>query len=108
MYVYFDHGIEVDKFQEVHQLTETFIYLVYHFTHWVYIDLEELWVVSEKSNIHAVPRIYNIVANMPSNVVHILPAVHAPTGCDPTSKVSTKLPGVNAATKYMAILGNPK
>ena len=37
----------------------------------------------------AVP-IRNLVVEMPSILVSVLPAVHALTGCDTTSKVSTK------------------
>jgi hypothetical protein len=37
---------------------------------------------------------------MCSNVVEVLPAVHALTGCDTTSKVGTKLSALQTAEKY--------
>ena len=103
MMFHVDHGIRVDKFQNVvvaSSDTDVFICLVYHFSRWIYFALEELWVVSGKSNARVVTPIHKIVDNMTSNVVDGLPAVHALTGCDTTSNVGTKLSALNAATKY--------
>ena len=102
MMFHVDHGIKVDKSHKVIVAspdTDVFICLVYHFSRWIYFDLEDLWVVSGRSNARVVIPIHNIIGNMASNVV-VLPAVHALTGCDTTSKVGTKLSALNAATKY--------
>ena len=68
-----------------------FICLLYHFNQtWNDSGLLELWVLcGQGSTSRAVP-IHNLVVETLSILVSVLPTVHALTGCDTTSKVSTK------------------
>ena len=47
-------------------------------------------MISGRHNETTVVPIHNLVDHFGSALVEILPAVHALTGCDTTSKVSTK------------------
>ena len=52
--------------------------------------LPELWVLCGQGNTSRAVPIHNLAVEMPSILVSVLPAVHALTGCDTTSKVPTK------------------
>ena len=102
MMFHLNHAIKVDKFQKVviaSPDTDVFICSVYHFNHWIYFNLEELWVVSGRSNAVVATPVHNIANELDSNVIDVLPAVHALTGCDTTSKVGSKLSALQAATR---------
>ena len=72
------------------------ICILYHFNQtWNDGGLLELWVLCGQGNTDRAVPAHNLVVEMPSILVSVLPAVHALTGCDTTSKVSTK----NAAFK---------
>ena len=68
-----------------------FICPLYHFNQtWNDSGLLELWVLcGQGSTSRAVP-IHNLVEETPSILVFVLPEVHALTGCDTITKVSTK------------------
>ena len=53
-------------------------------------SLKECWVISGRHNETTVVPVHDLVNHFGSGLVDILPAVHALTGCDTTSKVSTK------------------
>jgi len=71
--------------------TDVFICLLYHFNQtWNDSGLLELWVYCGQDNTSRAVPIHDLVVEMPSILVSVLPAVHALIGCDTTSKVSTK------------------
>ena len=71
--------------------TDVLICLLYHFNQtWNDGGLFELWVLCGQGNTGRAVPIHNLVVEMSSIWVSVLPAVHTLTGCDTTSKVSTK------------------
>ena len=60
-------------------------------------EMEELWVITGQGNSSRAAPVYNLVRLMKSDVVDVLPAVHALSGCDTTSKVGTKKSALQAA-----------
>ena len=97
-----NHTVKVDKFSKVviaSSDTNVLVCVLYHFNHWIYSGLNELWIISgKKGSINFTP-VHKIVNVMDSNVIDILPAVHALTGCDATSKVGTTSATFQAAMK---------
>ena len=94
-----NHAVKVDKFSKVvitSSDTDVFVCALYHFSGWVYSGLDELWIISNSINVTPVHTIAN---NMDNSVVDVLPAVHALTGCDTTSKIDTKSAAFQAAMK---------
>ena len=55
-----------------------------------YFDLEELWFVSGRGNSRTFFPIHDFANHLDSDLVENLPAVHALTRCDTTSKFGTK------------------
>ncbi|KAG1654620.1 Ionotropic receptor 25a [Nymphon striatum] len=71
--------------------TDVFICFLYHFNQtWHDSGFNELWVLVGQGNTSRAIPIHDLAVEMPSILVSVLPAVHALTGCDTTSKVSTK------------------
>ena len=95
-----NHAVIIDQFQKVIVAsadTDVFICLMYHFRHWSMYELEELWVVKGQGiSSRAVP-VHNLVKLMKSDVVDVLPAVHALSGCDTTGNGGTKKSALQAA-----------
>ena len=88
----------MDQFEVAHVDsgdTDVFVSLMYHFVSWVQTGLREIWVhhTGDTSPLH------EAVTNLPEEVVRMLPAAHALSGCDTTSKVGTKLQAFRAAQK---------
>ena len=51
MLVHVNHAVKVKKFQKVTVAsldTDVFVNLVYHFTRWIYADMEQFWIISGK------------------------------------------------------------
>ena len=70
---------------------------MYHFHHWAEYDLKELWIImGQGGSTKAVP-IHTLANILSSNVIDVLPAVHALSGCDTTSKVGTKKSALKVA-----------
>ena len=90
------------------QLTPTniFVCLMYLFLNWCMHGLQDLWFHHNGS---AIP-LHESFESLPIEVVRVLPAIHALTGCDTTSKVGTKLQAFHADHKsedfILAELGN--
>ena len=61
-----------------------------HFSCWIYYWLNALWIISEKCDSINVTAIHTIANNTDNNVLDVLPAEHALSSCDTTSKVSIK------------------
>ena len=97
-----NHAVKVDKFSKVviaSSDTDVFVCALYHFSRWIYSGLNELWIISGKSGSINFTPVHKIVNVMDSNVIDVLPAVPALTGCDTTSKVRTKYFAFQAAMK---------
>ena len=61
----------------------------------MYIDLHELWMIcGEGETTWAVP-LHEVATKLERTVIYVLPALHALTGCNTTSKICSK----NAALK---------
>ena len=97
------HAVRVACFRRVIVVspdTDVFTNLVHHFTRWQFSDLEELWVLKGNKTEYTATPIHILVSHYDSEVIDVLPAVHALignsfsfqfwTGCDTTSKVGTK------------------
>ena len=98
-----NHAVKVDKFSKVviaSSDTDVFMCAPYHFCHWIYSGLDELWVISKKCYSVNVRLVHTIVNNM-DNSIDVLPAVHALTGYNTTSKAGTK----SAACQWMMKCG---
>lgn len=76
--------------------TDVFINATYHFKN---LGLQELWVVSGRSDSRSAIPIHNLVSSMDPDFVQVLPAIHSLTGCDTTSKFSTKTKAVKMGLK---------
>ena len=97
-----NHAIKVDRISKIiiaSSDTDVLTCAVYQFCQWMYSDLRELWVVSGSSKSKRVLPVHDVVNEMDMDL-DVLPAVHALTGCDTTSKVGTKTSSYRAATKY--------
>ena len=63
---------------------------IHHFCKVKYFDLEELWFVSGWGNFRTFFPIHDLANDSDLDLVEVLPAIHALTGCDKASKVGTK------------------
>ena len=74
----------------LHLLTVIFVSALHHFCKLKYLDLEELWFVLGRGNSRTFFPIHNLANDLDSDLVEVLPAIHALNGCDTASKVGTK------------------
>lgn len=80
--------------------TDVFVCLLYHITvNWRDLGLKELWLIRNTGVKRSILPLHNICTALGDEVTRCLPALHALTGCDTTSKVSTKAAAVKAITK---------
>lgn len=83
--------------------TDVFVCLLYHITvNWKDLGLQELWLIRNSGVKRSLLPLHDICKELGVELTKCLPALHALTGCDTTSKVSTKLAALNAVRK----LGN--
>ena len=76
--------------------TDVLVCLLYHFsTNWRYRGLTELWLIRNTGVKRSILPLHDICTALDDDLVKCLPALHALTGCDSTSKVSTKLSALN-------------
>ena len=52
--------------------------------------MQELWILKGQGTLKRSVPVHDLLDKMDSSVIDILPAVHALSGCDTTSKVGTK------------------
>ena len=81
--IYDNHAVQVKNFGRVIVAspdTNVFVNLVYHFMHWIYADLEQLWIISDKKTSQNVIPIHVLGERLHNNITEILPAIHALTG----------------------------
>ena len=76
----------------------------------MHFDLQELWFISGRSESKSVVPIHALVGSMEPDLIEILPAIHALTGCNTTSKVGTKRKAIKEGNKngYYTILERMK
>ena len=89
-----NHAVRVENFTKVIIAatdTDIFVSALHHFAQWMHDDLDEIWMLCGQGlSSRAVP-LHDIVNGiLDSSVIDVLPAAHALTGCDTTSKISTK------------------
>ena len=70
--------------------TDIFISLLYHYQQWVYEDLQEIWMLYGQGVSSRALSIPQIPETLESDVISVLPAVHALSGCDSTCKIGSK------------------
>ena len=70
--------------------TDIFVSSLHHFCKLKYFDIEELWFVSGRGNSRTFFSIHDLTNDLDSDLLKVLPAIHALTGCDTASKVGTK------------------
>ncbi|KAF3853607.1 hypothetical protein F7725_014295 [Dissostichus mawsoni] len=68
------------------------LYLV----NWRDLGLQELWLVRNSGVKRSILPLHDICISLGDELTKCLPALHALTGCDTTSKISTKLAALNA------------
>jgi len=66
----------------------------------MFFDLKYLWFITGRSSSRFIIPIHDLINVMESDLIDILPAVHALTGCDTTSKIGTKTSAFKTAEKY--------
>jgi hypothetical protein len=67
--------------------------LLYHLSiNWLHQDLTELWLIRNSG-------VKQSILTLGRDLLQCLPALHALTGCDTTSKISTKLSTLNTVRK---------
>ena len=77
--------------------TDVFICLLYHFVvNWNHIGLDELWLIRNSGLNRSILPLKKICLTLGDELIKCLPALHALTGCDTTSKIATKLAALNA------------
>ncbi|KAK5898293.1 hypothetical protein CgunFtcFv8_015724 [Champsocephalus gunnari] len=80
--------------------TDVFVCLLYHITvNWRDLGLKELWLVRNSGVRRSILPLHDICLALGDELTKCLPALHALTGCDTTSKISTKLAALNAVRK---------
>ena len=80
--------------------TDVFVSLLYHFSiNWKQQGLIELWLIRNSGVKRSILPLHAMCSTLKSDLLKCLPALHALTGCDTTSKISTKLSAVNNVLK---------
>ena len=72
---------------------------MHHFSNWTDYDIKELWMLSGQGRSSRAIPLHQLVNTMDSTVIEVLPAVHALSGCDTTSKIGTKKSAFQTAEK---------
>ena len=97
-----NHAVKVGRFDSVTIAspdTDVFVSAIHHFSKLMYFDLQELWFISGRSESKTVVPVHDMVGSMEPDLIEVLPASHALTGCDTTSKVGTKGKAVKEGIK---------
>ena len=80
--------------------TDVFVCLLYHITvNWRSLGLQELWLIRKSGVKRSILPLHDICKAMGDELTQCLPALHALTGCDTTSQISTKLAALNTVRK---------
>ena len=81
------------------QTLDVLVAAIHHYNKFIYFDLEDLWFISGKSESRTVLAIHDLVNEINTNFIDILPAIRALTGCDTTSKVGKKKKAIKKGNK---------
>ena len=84
--------------------TDIFVSALHHFCKLKYFDLEELWFVSGWGNSRTFFPIHDLASDLDPDLVEVLPAIHALTGCDTASKVGKKSKAAGEGAGYYHLL----
>ena len=80
--------------------TDVFVCLLYHITvNWRDFGLNELWLIRNAGRKRSTLPVHDIAKALGDKLSKCLPALHALTGCDTTSKISTKHAALRAVQK---------
>ena len=91
------HTIQTYKYRSVIILspdTDAPVCVIYNYSHLLYFGLDELWFITGKKNSRKFFPVYEVLNKIEPDV---LPVLHALTGCESTSKVSTKAAALSTA-----------
>ena len=79
---------------------DVFVCLLYHITvNWRDLGLQQLWLIRNSGVKRSILPLDDICIALGDELTRCLPALHALTGCDTTSKISTKLAAIKAVCK---------
>ena len=90
---YANHAIEIKNNGSVVTAspdTDIIVSALHHSCKVKYFDLDDLWFVSGREYFRTFFPIYDLANDSDLDLVDVLPAIHALTGCDKASKVGAK------------------
>ena len=71
--------------------TDIFVTALYHYTKWMYVNLQELWMFCGKGETTRAIPLHAIATKLESTVVDVLPALHALLDVTPPAKFAVKM-----------------
>ena len=77
--------------------TDVFVTELYHYTKWMYVNLQELWMICGKGETTRVVPLHAVANKIETTVIDVLPALLALTGCDTTIKIWSKTAALKIA-----------
>ena len=81
--------------------------MLYHITvSWKDLGLQELWLIRNSGMRRSILPLNDICTALGDKLTRCLPALHALTGCDTTSKISTKLAALKAIHNNLSLIHN--
>ena len=90
MMYHINHATSVHNITNVviaSQDTDVLVSAIYHFKNTFAAQLREMWIISGKSGAYIVVPLHILSERISPDVIKVLPAIHALSGCDSTSKV---------------------
>ena len=69
---------------------DIFVSTLYHFSRWIYDNLEEMWMLCGQGSSSRADPLHDLVDVLNPITFDVLHAAYALTECDSTSKISTK------------------
>ena len=69
--------------------TNVLVCALYHFKYTFSEEIKKQWIICGKSGNKVAVPVHTLVTTLSADIISVLPAVHALTGCDTTSKIST-------------------
>ena len=94
------HAVKMDKYRSViisSPDTDVLVCAIYNFSKLLYFGLAEFWFTTGKRNSRKFIPVHEALDVIESETIDILPALHALTSCDSTSRVSTKAAALRTA-----------
>ena len=83
MMIHVNHAVRVKNVWKVivpYSYTDVFVNLVYHFTRWIYADLEQLWLISGHKESESAIAVHALGERLDDSITEILPVFNAVTG----------------------------